>query len=133
MSTKRTVLIDDYMSSSPHSIGKEQTLEVAHQMMQKHRIRHLPVLHGGQLIGLLSLRDLHLVETLPDVDPGQVAVEDAMSGDPYAVAPGTPLAAVAAEMAEHKYGAAVVMEDQKIVGVFTTVDALRALVDALGQ
>ncbi len=131
MST-RTVLVDDYMSSSPHSIGQEQTLAVAHRLMQQHRIRHLPVLHGGQLVGILSLRDLHLVETLPDVNPEEVVVEDAMSGDPYAVAPGTPLRDVAREMAEHKYGAAVVMREQKIVGVFTTVDALRALTDALG-
>lgn len=132
MST-RTILIDDYMSSSPHSIGQEQKLAVAHRLMQKHQIRHLPVLHGGQLIGILSLRDLHLVETLPDVDPEEVAVEDAMSGDPFAVAPGTPLREVALEMAEHKYGAAVVMQDHKIVGVFTTVDALRALADALAS
>jgi len=128
--TKR-VTIDDFMSRSPHSIGQEQSLLVAHELMRKYAVRHLPVLHAGQLVGLLSLRDLHLVETLPDVDPAQVTIEEAMSGDPFVVPPGSDLAEVAEQMAEHKYGSAVVMEGTKIIGVFTTVDGMRALAHLL--
>jgi acetoin utilization protein AcuB len=46
----------------------------------------------------------------------------------YCVSPDAPLVEVAREMAEHKYGSAVVVEGPKVVGVFTTTDALRALV-----
>lgn len=128
----QAIPVRKYMSESLHSIGVEQTLTAAHELMRQHAVRHLPVLHGGRLVGLLSLRDLHLVETLPDVDPDQVKIEDAMSADPYTVAPDADLKAVAAYMAEHKLGSAVVMDGNKVVGVFTTVDALRALKDALG-
>ncbi len=127
------VTVDDYMSRSPHSIGQEQSLLVAHELMRKYSVRHLPVLHAGKLVGMLSLRDLHLVETLPNVDPSKVTVEEAMSGDPFAVPPGSYLADVANQMAENKYGSAVVMDGTKIVGVFTTVDGMRALAGLLGS
>jgi acetoin utilization protein AcuB len=121
-----------YMTPSPHSIGRDQPLARAHELMRKHRIRHLPVLDGGVFVGLVSQRDLHFIETLRDVDPEAVLVEEAMSPDPYFVAPDTPLREAALQMAEHKYGAAVVVEGTTVVGVFTAVDALRALVDVLG-
>jgi acetoin utilization protein AcuB len=123
--------IQKYMTTSPHSVGQEQTLAVAHGIMREHRIRHLPVLHGGRLVGMLTERDLHLVETLKDVDPTKVTVEDAMSTQVYSVEPDTGLDVVAQEMAEHKYGSAVVMQNQKVVGIFTTVDACASLAELL--
>jgi acetoin utilization protein AcuB len=118
-----------FMTASPHTIGQEQTLERAHEIMRAERIRHLPVLQAGKLVGLLSQRDLHLIETLSDVDPKDTTVAEAMSQDVYCVTPTTPLLEVAREMAEHKYGSAVVVEGSRVVGVFTTTDALHALID----
>jgi acetoin utilization protein AcuB len=129
--SKSSPAIEQYMTPSPHSIGAEQTLERAHVMMREHVIRHLPVLHGGRLVGMLTDRDVHLLETLKDVDPHLVTVSDAMSTSVYAVAPDTPLRDVALEMAKHKYGSAVVMHGHKVVGIFTTVDACQALADQL--
>lgn len=120
-----------YMTTSPHSIGRAQTLATAHEMMREHQIRHLPVLEGGKLVGLVTVRDLHLIETLRDVDATKVTVEDAMTTDVYAVSPDAPLDEVAAEMAERKYGCTIAMQNEKVVGVFTTVDACRALHDLL--
>lgn len=125
--------VDKYMTKSPHTIGIDQPLAQAHAMMGKHRIRHLPVLDGGKLVGVLTDRDLHLVETLKDVDPETVAVEDAMSTNVYAVTPHVPLDEVAAEMAEHKYGCAIVIDNNHVVGVLTTVDIARALAELLRQ
>ncbi|MCA9634137.1 MAG: CBS domain-containing protein [Myxococcales bacterium] len=119
------------MTAQPHSIGQEQTLAAAADQMRKLNVRHLPVLHGGKLVGLLSQRDIHLVQTLPDIDPEQVKVEEAMTAEPFHVAPGDTLAGVARTMADNKYGAAVVMDGSKLVGVFTTTDALRILADHL--
>jgi len=120
-----------YMTASPRTIGKDQTLTVAHHMMREGRLRHLPVLDGGKLVGILSLRDLHLIETLRDVDPDTATVEEAMTMDVYVTEPTTPLEQVAATMAEYKYGSAVIVDRGKIAGVFTTVDALFALADIL--
>ena len=129
--TKPIPTIQKYMTTQPHSIGEDQTMATAHQMMREHRFRHLPVLKGGKLMGVLSDRDLHLVETLRDVDPNLVRVEDAMTASPYAVPPDSPLDEVVATMAQHKYGCAVVMQNGKLVGIFTTVDACRAFAEML--
>jgi acetoin utilization protein AcuB len=130
---KIAATIEAHMTKSPQSIGVEQMLSQAHAVMREHRIRHLPVLHGGKLVGVLSQRDLHLIEALSDVDPTQVRVEEAMAGAPFAVAPDALLAEVVETMAEKKYGSAVVMKGEQVVGVFTTVDALRTLAALLGR
>jgi acetoin utilization protein AcuB len=125
--------VGDYMTSGPYSIGRDQTLTDAHRVMREHHIRHLPVLHGGRLIGLVSERDLHLIETLRDVNPAEVPVEEAMSQAPYTVVPEAPLEDVALEMWRHKYGSAVVMSEGRVCGVFTTTDALRALYEVISR
>ena len=116
-----------HMSAAPLTVGAEETLAVAHRLMRAKRIRHLPVLRGGKLVGILSQRDLMLIETLPDVDPATIPVEDAMTTEVFAVSPEAPLAAVAARMAERKLGSAVVMKGDRVVGLFTATDACRTL------
>jgi acetoin utilization protein AcuB len=123
--------VQKYMSTNPHSIGREQPLAKAHDVMRENKIRHLPVLDGGRLVGMITLRDLHLVETLKDVDPKKITVEEAMSSTVYSVSPEASLDDVVAEMAEHKYGSAVVMQNNKVVGIVTTVDVCRALAELL--
>ena len=115
------------MTETPLTIGADQPLAEAHRILREHGIRHLPVLAGRKLVGLLSMRDLHFIETLRDTDVETVAVSEAMTPDPYAVSPRAPLDAVARVMMERKIGSAVVVERGKVVGVFTTVDALRVL------
>ncbi|MCC6559323.1 MAG: CBS domain-containing protein [Polyangiaceae bacterium] len=121
------------MTRAPRTLEADATLAQAHEIMREEGFRHLPVLERGKLIGLLSQRDLHLIETLRDVDPEKVRVREAMVSHPYFVPPDARLAEVVAEMADHKFGAAVVMENGKVVGMFTTVDALRAFVDHLKE
>ncbi len=119
--------IKDYMTAHVHSIGADQKLSHAHEVMRLHHIRHLPVLQGGKLVGLISERDLYWMETLKDGDAEELLVEEGMTPLPFSVGPDAPLAEVAHEMAENKYGAAVVISGGDVVGMFTTVDALRAL------
>jgi len=129
----RTPTVGQYMTPSPHSIAVDRTLADAHKIMRQFKIRHLPVLEGGRLVGVVSERDLHLVETLKDVNPSKVEVEDAMSPDPFVVTPDTPLQDVLVTMWRKKYGSAVVQEGREIVGVFTTIDALRVLITLLAR
>jgi acetoin utilization protein AcuB len=129
--TKPIPTIQKYMTTSPHTVGDDQPMTVAHRMMRQHHIRHLPVLRGAKIVGLVSDRDLNLVESLKDVDPGKVLVSEAMSQDPYLVSPDAALDEVVSTMAEKKYGSAVVTQHDKVVGIFTTVDACRAFSDLL--
>jgi acetoin utilization protein AcuB len=119
--------IRTFMTPAPRTIRPDQTLEEAHAVMRSLRVRHLPVVRAGKLVGVVSQRDLALIESLRDVDPAEVPVEDAMSSEIFAVGPDTPLAVVAAEMARRKLGSAIVTEASRPVGVFTVTDACRAL------
>jgi acetoin utilization protein AcuB len=119
--------VAEFMTPAPLTIAAERTLADAHQLMRQARIRHLPVFARGRLVGIVSRSDLHLVETLKDVDPREVTVGEAMSKDPYTASTSARLATVAQRMASRRIGATVVTQRGRPVGVFTTVDALRAL------
>jgi acetoin utilization protein AcuB len=129
--SKAIPTIQKYVTTSPHSIGTDQTLAKAHEMMKTHAIRHLPVLSGGHIVGMLTDRDLNLIEAMKGVDPHQVKVDDAMGTNVYSVSPETPLDEVVATMGEKKYGSAVVLQNGKVVGIFTTVDLCRAFAELL--
>jgi acetoin utilization protein AcuB len=120
-----STVIEQHMTLGAFSIGAKEPLSAAYRLMQEHEIRHLPVVDGGELVGMLSLRDLHLLETFGDTNPDEIPVADAMATDVYAVPPHASLAQVCETMAERKIGSAVVME-REVVGIFTTTDALRA-------
>lgn len=125
--------IRQYMTPSPWTIARNQPLSVARRMMLEHNVRHLPVLEGARVLGILAERDLLLVESLPGVNPTDVRVEEAMAGDPFEVTSDASLAETIEVMLERKIGSAIVVEDERVVGVFTTIDALRALRDLLAK
>jgi acetoin utilization protein AcuB len=123
--------IQMHMTASPYSIGRDQPLSRAHALMREHQIRHLPVLEGGELVGVVTDRDLRLIESLRDVDAAQVSVQEAMASEVYAVKPDALLDEVVETMAKYKYGCAVVIHNYQVVGIFTTVDACRVLAELL--
>jgi acetoin utilization protein AcuB len=125
--------VEEHMTVSPVVIGSDRTLADAHRIMRARGIRHLPVVDAGALVGLVSQRDLYLAETLRSVDPATDTVREAMSADPYAVSPGAALEEVATIMAERKLGSAIVVDRGSVIGLFTTVDALRALATLAGR
>jgi acetoin utilization protein AcuB len=122
-----------YMSLTPHTIGRAQPLTIALRIMRDQGIRHLPVLDGGQLIGLLSERDVFLIESLPGTNPTNVRAEEAMVQGLLTTTPDTPLAEVVEAMVARKVGSAVALDGDRVVGVLTTIDALRALLDQLAE
>jgi acetoin utilization protein AcuB len=129
--SKTIPTIQKYMSTSPHSIGTDQSLAVAEKMMQQYKIRHLPVLDGGKLVGIISDRDIKFLESFKDVDPTVSKIKDVSVESVFTVEPDSKLDEVCDVMAEKKYGCAVVMSNHKLVGIFTWVDALRAMSELL--
>lgn len=119
------------MTPRPITIGRDQTLGVAQEMMRRHRIGHLPVLEHGDLVGVVSRggieplwsRERRRAGAGPDDDE----IDDVMSQDAYAVSPETKLLDVAREMAAHEYGCVIIMERRRVAGIFTATDALRVL------
>jgi len=129
--THRALTVTECMTPSPHCIGLDQTLDLAAERMAELGVRHLPVLEGGQLVGMLSERDIALIRSVVPDQLGRMTVEEGMSGVPYCVEPSTPLRDVARHMALRKLGSAVVAEHGRVLGVFTTTDALQVLASLL--
>lgn len=116
--------IQRFMSPAPYIVADSHTLDYAAKLMEGHRIRHLPVLRAGQLVGVLSSEE---TRTALRGGEGKLLVRDVMSPAAYAVSPDTLVEEVAREMADKRHAIAVVMSHGNVVGVFTTVDGLRAL------
>ena len=122
-----------FMTTDPHTVNSQLTLSQADKMMREHGIRHLPVLEGGRLMGIVSDRDLKMVMSFKDVNPEVVTVEEACSFDPITVSPETSLDAVVGMMAEKRIGSVLVVDNQKLVGIYTWVDALQSMHEILNQ
>jgi acetoin utilization protein AcuB len=125
--------VGDHMTPAPVSIALEAALSTAAELMHEHGIRHLPVMDGAELAGVVSDRDLATIESLLPEEWQEICVAEAMTPAPYAVAARAPLWEVAKHMAHEKFGCAVVTgEHGEVVGMFTTTDALRVLADLSG-
>lgn len=120
-----------FMTPNPVVIDGGLTITDALTRMFQIHARHLPVMVGGHLVGLLSDRDIGHLSAVQGVDPARVTAEQACSPNPYVCSPDTPIVEVAQILIQHKFGAALVMEDRTLVGMFTVIDALGALVAVL--
>src|SRR5438270_13966889 len=92
--------VQKYMTVVPHTIGFDQTIAKAQDMMREYRIRHLPVLKGGKLVGILSERDVNFVLTFKDADANKTKVDEIFKEIPYVTSPNAHLDEVVAHMAE---------------------------------
>lgn len=122
-----SMTVGECMTPNPVSVTADTTLTVAAERMLEHGIRHLPILDRGELVGLISERDLALIAGIPGIDGDRVAVTEAMSPNPYVAPSIAPLAEVVAVMHERKLGIAVVMDGGELRGVFSVIDALAVL------
>lgn len=127
---KTKTLIEESMTEYPCLVQPRTTVLQALDLLQRNRVRHLPVVDKGRVVGVLSERDLKQAELLSD-SMGMI-VSDVMTPNPYCVKLGTPLAEVTEVMADRKLGSAVILNELgSVVGIFTTTDALHVLTQAL--
>ena len=101
--------------------------------MEEHEIRHVPVQRDGQVVGIITERDLHhLVNpSLPAVDKQRIRARDVLVSEPYVVEVGAPLDEVVAEMAERHIGSAIVVKNRKLAGILSVTDVCRVLAEIL--
>lgn len=125
--------IQKYMTTTPTAIHADASLAEAMEVMNKHGIRHLPVHKTGHTYGLLSDRDIKNLMSYAGTNPKTTKVGDVCADEPYTTRPEAPINAVAQEMAQNKYGSALVMDNGKLVGIFTATDACQALADLAEQ
>lgn len=125
--------VEHYMTRVLVVVGREETIAEATRRMRLHEVRHLPVVEGGKVVGIITQRDIHLIQSLCAAEPHETLVEEAMVHDVYTIEAEDDLRRVAAHMAEHRLGSAVVAHNGKLLGIFTATDALRALAAVLTE
>lgn len=118
--------VKDYMTRQPYSIDEQTSIAEADRTMRKYNIRHLPVVVNNKVVGIVSDRDVKSVGSIK-ASPETLQVKFILHEQPYTVDPNTTLDEVAKQMAMHHYGSAIIVDNDQLVGIFTTVDACRAL------
>lgn len=125
---KRMPTVKSVMTPFPHAVALDAPLSAAREFLSAHRIRHLPVVDGERLVGIVTDRDIKLLLG-PDFDyppESELSVRDAYVENAYVVDLNEPLDGVLATMAERRLGSAVVTRKEKLAGVLTATDVCRA-------
>jgi acetoin utilization protein AcuB len=131
-STERCGEVRDWMTKQPATVAPDSSIGTALARMRHAEVRHLLVVDADRLVGIVSHRDWRRTEAgeTPGGWEGQ-PVTRIMTEDPVTVAPETPVTAAARVLLEQKIGCLPVRDGEAIVGIFTTSDALEALLSAL--
>ena len=123
--------IRECMTKTPHTIGADQNIHTAKRMMAEFGIRHLPVLDGGKFLGVLSDRDIKLALAIDKTEDSALLVSHVCVFEPITVTPDDSVKEVAALMGRDGIGSVIVLEKDKVVGIFTTKDACSLLASTL--
>ena len=130
---KRMPHIVSVMTPFPYSIGIHESVRSAREMMGEHDVRHLPVKDQGSLVGVLTDTDITraLDPSLGFPPPEELRVEDVCVLEAYIVGHTEPLDNVVLEMAKSRIGSALVVKEDRLVGIFTVTDACRCFGEML--
>ncbi len=125
--------VSEFMTTFPDAIEADAAVLEARKLMLHRKVRHLPVVRGGELVGMVSDRDIKLMlgPEFDYPDPHEVSVADVMVEDPYAVDEDDLMVAVLRHMVEAHIGAVLVTRAGRLAGIFTAMDACRHLADRL--
>ena len=129
--------VRDWMTPQPVTISPKTTLPEARDLMKENKIRRLPVLKKGQLVGIVTFGDIR--EALPSDATtlniheltyllDRLYARDFMTPVPVTVSPDTTIAEAARLMLERKVGGLPVMDDGRLVGIITETDFCRLLI-----
>ncbi len=138
--------VKDWMSSPVHSLQENESLHAARDLMDLHRIRHIPIVDmDNNFIGLITHRDLLSAtiselaeldsETRKEIDSG-IPLREIMNTDVRTVEPDSNLKDAAQLLLNHKYGCLPVLDNDQLVGILTEADFLKltiTLIEALNE
>jgi acetoin utilization protein AcuB len=128
------MLVRDIMRSPAVTIPPHTRLQDAYRILREKEIRHLPVLDGGRVVGVVTDRDLRLATSAlaPSPFPPESVVSAVMSRNPLTADPSDPVEDAARAMRERKIGCLPVVEGGSVVGIVTGLDLLDALMRMTG-
>lgn len=114
--TVANIMVKPVVTATPNtSVGD------ARRLLEKSRVRHLPVLEGGLLVGIVSDRDLRSART------DTVPIREIMTRTVFVLSPDTSVRQAARLFRERRFGAMPVLDGRELVGIVSVVDVLRVL------
>jgi len=126
----KNIPVDEFTSREPVTVRKDTSYQEVAELMRVHQFRHLVVTENDDVIGVISERNLKLPSELKDTV--HLKAEAIMAPEPYTVGSKSSLDEVAFTMSRDKIGSAVVVDESgKLLGIFTSTDALNALVEVI--
>jgi CBS domain-containing protein len=133
-----TKTVRDIMTPDATTLGRNDSLQLAKDIMNLGRIRHFPVVEDGEVVGVVSQRDLYKASLGAVMKYGEkaqraflegIAVKEVMSDPPITIRPDAPVQEAARLMMEKKIGCLVVVEGKRLVGIVTETDMLRLVAE----
>ncbi|MCK5552957.1 MAG: CBS domain-containing protein [Deltaproteobacteria bacterium] len=136
------LLVENRMSKSPITIKRDDSFQTALNLLRQGGVRHLPVVEGRKLVGIVTDRNLRQASPSPATSLSiyeikyllnKIAVEDLMVKDVITISPTATIESAAKLLFEHKIGALpVVNEKGELLGIITETDILETFVEATG-
>jgi len=129
--------VRDWMTTHPVTITPDTSLADAHRLMKQKKVRRLPVVENGKLVGIVALSDVLEAEpsqatTLSVYEINyllaELKVQKIMKKPVITVTPDTPIREAANLMLTHKIGGLPVVEGDQLVGIITESDIFRMIV-----
>ena len=136
---KKRTPISKIMTKNVITLNHTDELETAERLFKKNHIRHIPVVSGDIIKGILSYTDLLRIsfadaidedeDTVDTVVYNMFTIEQVMVKNPTSVSSATTIKEVAELLAKQEFHALPVVDDGKLVGIVTTTDLINYLID----
>lgn len=134
--------VRQYMVSAVETLGPDDSMEAAVALERRRKIRHIPIVENGVLVGIVTDRDLK--RAMPSLLTGTdqqtyervtrtTQVKQIMTRSPMTIAPDAPLREAVRILCDKKFGALPVVEGGTLVGIITETDVLRAFLEILDR
>ena len=134
--------VSEIMTKDVITLHEEDDLLEIDRGMEQYQLRHLPVVDGTKLVGLVTHRDLLRVSASSlqstaaatardEYAKSRTFVSSVMTRDVMTVSPETPISEAARTLVEGRFGCLPVVDGESLVGIVTESDMLRLLVDVL--
>jgi len=135
---KQKVPVSTIMTKNVVKLNLQDNLTKAETLFKKNKIRHIPVVNGNKIIGMLSFTDLLRISFVDAVDEDEVidvtvynmfTVEQVMAKNLITISPDITIKEAAEILSSREFHALPVVEGDLLVGIVTTTDLIKYLID----
>jgi CBS domain-containing membrane protein len=136
--SRTAVTVRDLMTQNPTTLDRNETLDLAESIMNLGRIRHMPVVDDGKVVGIVSQRDMFRSALITSLGFGRkttgaliktIKIKEIMTEKVVTISPDASIKEAARQMMEKKIGCLPVLEGDRLVGIVTETDMLQYVVD----